>query len=359
MEKKIEHAFYDLLSKKLSGDATQVELEELGNLLHQYPRLQFLYDQVMRPPAPRAQEQHTSEAYAAHYARILLSKDPVSATSGAGKAVKTFFIRKHFLAAAAVIAAIVFSAYFFVVHKSADTHNLANTGLSKNEMQTARGSKSKITLPDGSLVVLNADSKLSYTEDFNRKKREVQLTGEAFFDVKHDAAKLFIVHTVGGDVRVLGTAFNVRSYPGENSFETSLIRGEVEVKPLKQQHEKFVLKPSEKLIIRNTETDAVKPGTIKNNGGEIILTHITAKDSLVAETSWIQNQLIFSNKPLADITADLERQFDIKVIFKTDGAKNYRYTVHLDNYSLEETLAALQSLKKFRYSLNKNTLVIE
>ena len=82
-----------------------------------------------------------------------------------------------------------------------------------NEVSTQPGSKSKIQLPDGSTVWLNAGSKLTYTKDFGKEIREVTLIGEAFFDVTKMKEKPFIIHTSSINIKVLGTAFNVKAYP--------------------------------------------------------------------------------------------------------------------------------------------------
>lgn len=92
---------------------------------------------------------------------------------------------------------------------------------------TPKGKRSKISLPDGSQVWLNADSKLTYTEDFGEKKRELSLTGEAFFDVVKNPDKPFIIHVDKASVRVLGTSFNVKSYSSDASIETSVVSGKV------------------------------------------------------------------------------------------------------------------------------------
>src|SRR4029078_631833 len=98
-----------------------------------------------------------------------------------------------------------------------------------NTVSTKRGSKSKVQLPDGTQVWLNADSRIAYNEKFQGNLREVTLEGEAYFDVVRDEKRPFVIHTAAIDIKVLGTAFNVRSYANEKNTETSLIRGSIEV----------------------------------------------------------------------------------------------------------------------------------
>jgi ferric-dicitrate binding protein FerR (iron transport regulator) len=95
------------------------------------------------------------------------------------------------------------------------------------EKQNAKGVKSTITLPEGSKIWLNADSKLSYPVAFNDKTREVYLRGEAFFDIRKNPDKPFIIHLANGTIHVLGTSFNVRAYDDEDKIETSVSTGKV------------------------------------------------------------------------------------------------------------------------------------
>src|SRR2546423_14261851 len=103
------------------------------------------------------------------------------------------------------------------------------------------GSRSKLVLPDGSTVWLNAGSKLTYNKDFGNNIREVSLVGEAFFDVMHIPDVPFVIETPTAVVKVLGTSFNVKAYPNETTTETSVIRGRVEISPRQRPGEKFVL----------------------------------------------------------------------------------------------------------------------
>ena len=123
----------------------------------------------------------------------------------------------------------------------------------KSEISTRYGSRTKLLLPDSTQVWLNSGSKLSYNKTYGNGTREVTLSGEAYFDVVKNPAHPFIIHTVNIDIKVLGTAFNVKSFPGEKNTETSLIRGSIEVTFKNRPSEKIILKPNEKLITANEE----------------------------------------------------------------------------------------------------------
>ncbi len=115
-----------------------------------------------------------------------------------------------------------------------------------NVVATRKGSKTNLVLPDGTKVWVNADSRLSYGKNFGNQLREVYLEGEAYFDVAEDKRKPFIVHTNNIDVKVLGTAFNVRAYGNEVNTQTTLLRGSVEVMLKKTTTGKFYWFPTKR-----------------------------------------------------------------------------------------------------------------
>src|SRR5699024_2281168 len=122
-----------------------------------------------------------------------------------------------------------------------------------NTVTTKAGSKTKIMLPDGTKVWLNADSKLTYPNDFQHiPKREVTLVGEAYFKVKHDAEHPFVIHTKGLTVRDIGTEFNLKAYPDDENSSLSLIEGSVSVSLINDKDKDLILKPGEKVVYHTT-----------------------------------------------------------------------------------------------------------
>ena len=183
--------------------------------------------------------------------------------------------------------------YFLIFHNR-EPGKKTNLPIAQNTVSTNLGSKSKIQLPDGSLVWLNADSRIIYKENFQGPFREVQLTGEAFFEVVKDKEHPFIIHTQSIDLKVLGTAFNVRSYTNEKKTETSLIRGSIEVTLHDNPDKKIVLKPNEKLIVQNNRFTMVrdKPDAETSEEDEPMMilskVHFQRKDSSATETLWVK-----------------------------------------------------------------------
>ncbi|MCH5716398.1 DUF4974 domain-containing protein [Niabella hibiscisoli] len=202
--------------------------------------------------------------------------------------------------------------------------------------------------------MLNANSSLKYDEHFKTDKREVTLQGEAYFDVAHDSGRPFIIHTPTADIKVLGTVFNVRSLKN-GYFETALIKGKISVFLKNQAEGNFVLSPGQKLMVQNR---ADKPGT-RGKASVVKIDSITVVDSLIAETSWTRDQLVFADKPLVEIAAELENIFDVKIIFRSDKYKQIRYNGSYNDADLDEILEIINMSKPIRYHREKDTVFIE
>ena len=227
-------------------------------------------------------------------------------------------------------------------HKQLPTHD--------THIVAGKGIRKKVVLPDGTLVWLNAGSKLSYDTGFNQQKiRQVFLTGEAFFDVSHRKSQPFIVHTEKISVKVLGTAFNIQAYPGENKSEATLIRGSIELSVNDQSGQKVILNPSEKFAFSTEKKtmviNHVEPVKIGN-------------DEYIEETSWKDNQLVFQDETLEDLKPRLERWFNIQISIRSDLPKHYRFTGVFKNETINEALEAMQLIKPFTFKLTRYDVII-
>jgi transmembrane sensor len=228
--------------------------------------------------------------------------------------------------------------------------------------QTASGEKKNIILPDSSRLCLNAGSELRIDKGFGEENRTVYLTGEALFDVTHNASLPFIVHIDKFDIKVLGTLFNVKAYPGDKLSETSLIRGKVEIS-LKSNSKKITLAPNQKAVIDNTRDDLfLKSGKKRplHQGDNVALLALSysSKDSMVIETAWTQNRLEIVNESFADMKEKLERWFNVKIIFKDAEVGDYTFSAIFEKETVSEVLHALQNAYHFRYEIKDKEIVI-
>jgi transmembrane sensor len=219
-------------------------------------------------------------------------------------------------------------------------------------------------LPDGTQVWLNAGSKLTYGKDFGTELREVTLSGEAFFDVVKDTAHPFVIHARNIDIRVLGTAFNVKSYPEDKTTETSLIRGRVEINIHNRPAEKIILQPNEKLIVA-AEPDSIKsspkPALVSATPPpRVVLSDVQydEQESVIVETSWMDNKLIFRDESFADLAVRLERWYGVEFVFTDPKLAALRFTGTFKGESLQVALRALKITGNFDYRIEQNTVII-
>jgi transmembrane sensor len=363
--------FWLLVSLKLSGEATAAELQELQLLLQEQPELglqQEAFEKIW-------QQRHagfytdTNDAYNKHLQRLsnylsapVLTYENSDSNPGSAEITKPTEKgrgKRIFIVIGSIAASLLVFFLFFY-----NTNAKRITGDAGNTVSTKAGSKSKIQLPDGTQVWLNADSKLTYNENFLGDFREVQLTGEAYFDVAKDKNHPFIIHTPTIDLKVLGTAFNVRSYSNEKNTETSLIHGSVEITLKNSPDKKIILKPNEKLIIQNVlSPQANLPQAVKQSKTDpplLVLDkiHFREADSSATEILWVKNKLAFDGETLENIALKIERWYDVKVQLTDERLKDVKYSAVFADESLQEVMEALRLTGSFRYTIAKKEVVI-
>lgn len=221
-------------------------------------------------------------------------------------------------------------------------------------------SKSNMVLPDGTKVWLNADTKISYS--LRNNGREVELDGEAYFDVVKDKNHPFIVHTKAIDIKVLGTAFNVRAYSKEHNTQATLLHGSIEVLLKKKNNEKLFLSPNEKIVIRN-DLDTT-PVRVTDNAGksisemELVKIEPNPVDSGFLETQWLKPYISFDQQELQDIIPMLENWYNVKITVHTPALLQRRFSARIENESLEEILESFRLASNLRYTINNNNVTL-
>lgn len=227
---------------------------------------------------------------------------------------------------------------------------------------TKPAEKKSLILPDGSRIILNADSKVALHTDFGKNDRRVTLDGEAYFDVAHDPAKPFIVETPRMDIKVLGTAFNVKAYNTDNLYETSLIRGSIELS-LKKEHKTVMLRPHEKYVLRdqipglNNKIRNLHSTDYYSKTG-LLPVLVNKIDTSVVEVAWTQNTLAFTDEPLGDLVKKLGRWYGVQIIVEDEALTNTPFTGSFRNESLGDVLSALQFSKPFQFKTQDNVITI-
>jgi transmembrane sensor len=378
-----EEKHWILLSKKVAGEATPEELEELQELLNADPDWQSTLENLQEfwtslPVASEGGEQKQENSYTDHINRLKMYVSDFSGVEETKENEELFFSKpdkKSFFkswmtyALLACCIMVVVLLYPSLVNNIKDEkeEKIAN---SVNEIAISPGSKSKIQLPDGSQVWINAGSKLTYAGMMKGLTREVTLDGEAYFDVVKDATHPFIVHTSGIDIKVLGTAFNVKAYKIEPTIEATLIHGSIEVTNRNRPDApKIMLKPREKLvfsndiyIVRKNVSKAISLSGV--NGGRpssilITLLKRNIADSSISETAWIYNKLSFEDKSFEELAKDMERWYNVKFAFRNKKIAQFHFTGSFINETIEQVLEALKFSVNFKYTITDGSILIE
>ncbi len=209
-------------------------------------------------------------------------------------------------------------------------------------VRVAPGESSEVMLPDGTEVMLNSQSEISYYNDYKENKRVVNLKGEANFKVTKNPDKPFIVSTECIDVEVLGTTFNVKTYESDNMQEVSLMEGKVKLTTRNQvTNSSIFLQPNEK-------------ATFNKATGKLVVKQTDAS----REAAWMKGLLVFQTKSLADINKELERKFDVKIQMNYPAIEQDSFTGVFDNKSLIEVLENLKIHYGFDYAIMQNQVTI-
>lgn len=255
----------------------------------------------------------------------------------------------RYTAIAASFALVVSLGWWMLKTKPANQQSTSNVHV----VSTQKGSRSKVALPDGSTVWLNAGSILEYPDDFGTSLRKVALTGEAFFDVVHDMSKPFIIHTSAFDLKVLGTTFNVRAYPEEKQTEAALITGSLEVSFTGDPSKKLVLKPSEKVSVSTEKDTAAIAAAAEKPLPAISSITYQPNDHSVLETSWVKNKLVFRNKPFDEVTMEMSRWYNVNFEVQDETILKKRFTGTFETETIQEALTTLSESYNFSFSYDK------
>lgn len=241
------------------------------------------------------------------------------------------------------------------------------------------GAQKQVTLPDGSKVWLNSGSELSYSQYFaTGPLKEITLKGEAFFDIRHDPDRTFIIHTQYLDIKDVGTRFNVKAYTYEDKMETTLINGSVEVYPKNHPEQMIRLQPNEKIVF---DTKVLRSGKFLNNtkdarneplhldsiesrvttAGSVAATGFyvarikpeiqSGGDSIMLETAWMQHQLAFSASTFEDLARNMERWYDVEIDFTNANVASYVFSGIFKEETFQEALNELQMIQPFQYEI--------
>lgn len=262
-------------------------------------------------------------------ASVIVDEDKISSSS----TTKVKIFLWNTLKVASAILILIGSSYFFNLSQSDKPNNLLQS------IYVPPGSRTSVTLPDGSLVWLNSNTSFKYPTTFASENRVVELDGEAYFEVMKNEGKSFIVKTNKYNVEVLGTTFNVEAYANEASFKTGLFTGKVKLYKEQQENESLYLKPGEAAELIG---DALQVSSANQNSFR-----------------WKDGLIILEDKSFTEIMHLFEKYYDVQIIIKNDKTKELGYKGKLRiSDGIDHALRVLQKDFRFTFKREEDTNII-
>ncbi|MHA4808816.1 FecR family protein [Flavitalea flava] len=323
-----------------------------GNLVEQTDQLR---DGVQRYELLRQRltaQTVTAGATVTEGAAVTEGANVANATTGLREGNTSLFKYATGIAASLLVISITGYLLFFR-NKTTPSSDIAASPISF--IQSGNEPRKTAMLPDGSVVTLHSNSRLTLASGFNKTNRELILSGEAFFDVSQDALHPFIVHTDHVNIEVLGTLFNVQAYPGDAHTETSLFKGKVAVYVKGHPDQRVILLPSQKSVIAN-HTEKKVPVT-----DTVIAVVPLAADPVshkAKEIAWVRNRIKIVDEPLETIAARLQDWYGISIIFTDNEVKAYRYSGTFESETVVKALDALQLSYPFSFRVENEKIII-
>ena len=320
---------HDLLSKYLTGDISSEEKLTLFQQLRENPEVKKEAASIQNLSALVSMAREEYPASDMQYRSFVHLR----------KKRAFFFNMRRIAGYAAIMVFSVLSTYLLMTYMGEGRQELARY----QEFSTPPGQRARVLLADGTEVWLNANSTLRYPERFNLKQREVELQGEAFFEVEKNKEKPFVVKTSKMDIQVTGTKFNVSAYEAEAYFVTSLVEGAVSVSCANDWNRTFSLRPQQQIIVSDSSS-------------EVALFENT--DFL----SWREGVFVFDDMLLTDIIKKLELFYDVSIVVKNTELGSFRYTGKFrQRDGVESVLRKLQIVYPFTYTKDdeRNLIVLQ
>lgn len=214
-----------------------------------------------------------------------------------------------------------------------------------NTLVMPYGKRISIVLSDGTKIWVNSGSQLIYPTEFTGKNREVFLEGEAFFDVKKDKKRSFIVKTLKKSIHVYGTSFNICAYKSDQNFEIVLVEGKI-------------------ALFDNEATLFDKPDVVLEPNQLYVLNNVTNRSYLKTVDvdyylSWINGKLLLDEITMSKLAVKLQRLYNVNIIFRDKTLENYKITGKLNLYdNIDKTLGVVANTIPFYYKIEGNTITV-
>jgi transmembrane sensor len=320
-----EHQFRKLLDAYINGTASPADKQLLDEFFESYPEAE-----------QRVSQRDESIKHELWMQLSEKLQEPQRASA------KRYTLSPWYSVAAA-LALFMATFYFLIYKKQDDVVKPEVIAVKQQTVQTSRGQKLKIDLLDGTQVILNANSTLTFPEQFTAATREVYLEGEAYFQVAHDTSKPFIVHTASANTTVLGTSFNVRTSP-DKITEITLVEGKVNVgsRLHTAQVKDVILEPYQQAIVTSGNKAISKK-----------------KVDVQAFVDWKDNVLHFENITLAEAVEQLESWYKVNITFQNPALGNCIINATYKQESLPNILKSLEYMLKITCTQKGNSVIMQ
>ena len=239
--------------------------------------------------------------------------------------------------------------------------------LTSTTVQVKMGSQSTVDLPDGTQVWLNGGSRIPYNSEYGEQNREVQLTGEGYFEVVTNPEKPFVVKTGGLSIKAYGTTFNVKAYPEDGTITTTLVKGKVAIEGKDENDKMFSLemKPNENVtykIDRNIKKEQlpIKSRDVSPSDNRIP-DPVAIENNIKPElyTSWKEDLWVIEKQKLGNLSKDFERRYNVCFVFSSNKVMDYHFSGTIQRETIEQVMKILRRTIPLKYSFDKNLITID
>jgi len=328
-----EENIHIIIVKYLTKSASMEEEKELLTWLSQSEDHRSLFRSLKDAYDLGQFENHLNGSETAkEWEKLLRQIKPVAKTT---RAINPFRVLLRY-AAIFVLGLMCMKAVdiYFIKKQSATVNEFVT------QVETGKSERSKVTLPDGTVVWLNACSAISYNQDFGKKTRRINMKGELFFEVRKDFSKPFLVCTDNLTYHVTGTSFNVYSFDNDNIESLVLVDGAVT------------------LEFGNHRTE-VKPGEIVEFD-KTVRKLSSQQTNTAIHTNWRFGDLMFERMTFEELAKRLERNFNITFVFENEKVKKESFGGTFRHYdSLETILKVISISTPIKYRIEKDTVYIK
>lgn len=349
--------FIELMAKSMDGSANKEELDELELFLNQHPgykKIQQVTDALTGTLNNNGAVLPTTINSRLDELWVKIKDTEETETEIVADNVRPF--NWKWVGAAAAVAVLALLGFLFYSQQAKQQLNAAVT----KRIDVPFGKMMQVTLSDGTKVKLNAGSHFSYPSVFQAGQREVNLEGEGFFEVTKNPKKPFLVHTAGFTVKVLGTVFNVKAYRDDKTTETTLLKGKVQVELADDPEKKIILSPHEKLTINSVVQYAANQpakAAVAKIKYEVATLPVISNDAYV-ENAWIDHKIMFANNDFEDVARQMERKYDVRIVFADEALKKEQISGVLENESLDTALNFLGQIVPLQSKIDGNTVYL-